>query len=142
MALVLICIFITVEVEDKMNYLAAEVTGAELVRSGLTNMLVGLFVVFAVLTFLTLIISAFKLLNKVGTAEEQPPKAAPAKAPVPGVASAADFSAPVPAGPGKMAAAKVAFQDEIDGETAAVILAAVAQELGGNFKVTSIKKSK
>ena len=126
-----------------MVLLAAELSGGELVSQGLTNMLAGLFVVFAVLTFLTLIISAFKLLNRVGTAEEQPPKAAPVTAPAPGVATAANFSAPViPAGPGTMAAAKVSFDDEIDGETAAVILAAVAQECGGNFKVTSIKKSK
>ncbi len=125
-----------------MVLLAAELSGGELVSQGLTNMLVGLFVVFAVLTFLTLIISAFKLLDKVGTAEEQAPKAAPAAAPAPGVATAANFSAPVPAGPGTMTSAKVSFGDEIDGETAAVILAAVAQECGGNFKVTSIKKSK
>ena len=125
-----------------MVLLAAELSGGQLVSQGLTNMLAGLFVVFAVLTFLTLIISAFRLLNKVGTAEEQPPKAAPAAAPAPGVATAANFSAPVSAGPGTMANAKVSFGDEIDGETAAVILAAVAQECGGNFKVTSIKKSK
>jgi len=32
--------------------------------------------------------------------------------------------------------------DEVDGQTAAVILAALAEECGGRFAVKSIKKSK
>jgi hypothetical protein len=41
-----------------------------------------------------------------------------------------------------MAKQTVSFEDEVEGPVAAVILAAVAQVCGGNFKVTSIKKHK
>lgn len=104
------------------------------------NMIVGLGTVFLVLAFLILVISLFKYVNawdarrQAASAAATPaPKAAPAAAPA---------AAAVPKGPGKMTGAKVSFADEIEGPIAAVILAAVAEECGGNFKVTSIRKSK
>jgi len=53
-------------------------------------------------------------------------------------------SVPVPmaqTGPGTMEKAKVNVVDEVEGQTAAVILVALAEECGGNFSVKSIKKS-
>ena len=118
------------------------------------NMIVGLGTVFLVLAFLILVISLFKYVNEwddvkaainqvraAKNGEPLPAKAAPAAqtraaAPAPAAAPA------VPAGPGSMASAKVSFDDEIEGPVAAVIMAAVAEHCGGNFKVTSIKKSK
>jgi len=44
--------------------------------------------------------------------------------------------------PGTMASAKVNVIDEVDGQTAAVILASLAEECGGSFSVKSIEKSK
>ena len=121
----------------KMNVvLAAEV--GNVLQEGFGNMLVGLGVVFAVLVFLSIIIWAFKFLNKVGAKPAAAPAAAPA-APAP-VKAAAPVPA-APAVPGKMAKSEVAFSD-VDSQTAAVILGVMAQECGGNFKVTSIKKSK
>ena len=116
------------------------------------NMVVGLGTVFLVLAFLILVISLFKYVNELGDVQEAlrqvraakngTAPAAPA-APVAKAAPAPAAAAPaVPAGPGTMAAAKVNFADEIEGPVAAVIMAAVAEHCGGNFKVTSIKKSK
>ncbi len=120
-----------------MVFLAAE----SLLAEGFSNMLVGLFVVFSVLVFLSIIIWAFKFLGGAGAGKAAAQAAAvkaPASAPAPAVKS---FAA-TPVGPGTMARSEVNFADEVDGVTAAVILAAIAQECGGNFKVTSIKKSK
>ncbi|MBO4289123.1 MAG: OadG family protein [Lachnospiraceae bacterium] len=119
-----------------MVFLAAE----SLLAEGFSNMLVGLFVVFSVLIFLSIIIWAFKFLGGAGAGKVSAQAAAvkaPASAPAPG---AKEFVAlPVP---GTMAKSDVNFEDEVDGAVAAAILGAMAQELGGNFKVTSIKKSK
>ena len=116
------------------------------------NMVVGLGTVFLVLAFLILVISLFKYVNEWGDVQEalrqvraakngEPAPAAKAAAPTRSAAPAAAAPA-VPVGPGTMAAAKVDFADEIEGPVAAVIMAAVAEHCGGNFKVTSIKKSK
>ena len=118
------------------------------------NMVVGLGTVFLVLAFLILVISLFKYVNEWTDVQEalrqvraaKKGAAAPAAkgAPAAPVRSAAPVvpAVAVPAGPGTMAAAKVDFADEIEGPVAAVIMAAVAEHCGGNFKVTSIKKSK
>ena len=122
------------------------------------NMVVGLGTVFLVLAFLILVISLFKYVNQwddvqeairmvkaAKNGEKPAARTMPAAAPAAAAAAAAPAvsAAPaVPAGPGKMAAAKVNFADEVEGPVAAVIMAAVAEHLGGNFKVTSIKKSK
>lgn len=107
------------------------------IAEGLKNMVVGLGVVFAVLIFLMLVISAFKFINKLDKPKEEPRKAAPAPA------AAAPAAAPaVPVGPGTMASAAVSIEDEVEGPVAAAILAAVAECCGGNFTVKSIKKSK
>ena len=120
-----------------MVFLAAESSLAK----GFSNMLVGLFVVFAVLIFLSIIIWAFKFLGGAG-ASKTAAQAAAVKAPAGAPAPAVKAFVPVPAGPGTMARADVNIEDEIDGATAAAILGAIAQECGGNFRVTSIKKSK
>jgi len=117
----------------KFIHLVAE--AQDLLSEGLTNMLIGLTVVFAVLILLSLIIWAFKLIGKIGGGSETPAEkapAAPASAPAPAPAAAK--------GPGTMAESDLNIEGSIDGDTAAVILGAVAQECGGNFKVTSIKK--
>lgn len=113
-------------------------TLGEQVQEGLMNMVVGLGVVFIVLIFLSFVISLFKFINKLDKPKAKEPVAAPAGAPAPAAAPVAA----VPAGPGTMAGAKVAIADEVEGPVAAAILAAVAESCGGNFKVTSIKKSK
>lgn len=127
-----------------MSFLAAAGIG-----EALQNTVVGLVTVFAVLAFLVFIISLFKYVNRWETKKEKAAKAeqaaaAPAQA-APAAAPAAAAPAPAaparPAGPGTMANSKVHIADEVDGTVAAVILAAVAEECGGNFKVTSIKKS-
>ncbi|MBQ0025752.1 MAG: OadG family protein [Lachnospiraceae bacterium] len=117
----------------------AKSTG-DILGEGLVNMLIGLFVVFSVLVFLCIIIWAFKFLGKIGGGETAPAPApaAPAAAPAPKAAPAAAK----PAGPGTMKNAGVNLEDEVDADTAAAILGAVASECGGDFKVTSIKKSK
>ena len=112
-----------------MTFFAADV-GAN-IAEGLKNMVVGLGVVFVVLIFLMFVISLFKFVNMLDKPKEKAPAAAPAPA-----------RAAVPAGPGTMANASVSIADEVEGPVAAAILAAVAEECGGNFKVTSIKKSK
>ena len=114
-----------------MTFFAADV-GAN-IAEGLKNMVVGLGVVFVVLIFLMFVISLFKFVNKLDKPKEKAP--APAAAPAPARAA-------VPAGPGTMANASVSIADEVEGPVAAAVLAAVAEECGGNFKVTSIKKSK
>ena len=108
---------------------------------GVSQMIVGLGVVFAVLILLTLIISAFKLLNKLDKSEQPEAPKAPKAAPAP-VKAAAPAAAPAAKGPGAMEEGGIDIEGEIDGDTAAAVLGAVAQECGGNFKVTSIKKSK
>ena len=116
---------------------AEEISLGEAVADGLMNMVVGLGVVFIVLIFLSFVISLFKYINKLDKPKAKTePVVAPVGAPAPSPAAA------VPAGPGTMANAKVAIADEVEGPVAAVILAAVAESCGGNFKVTSIKKSK
>ncbi len=136
-----------------MTFLAATSAAAE--GEGIVfafqNMVVGLGTVFLVLAFLIFVISSFKYVNELTDVKEalQQVRAAkkgtaPAAAQVP-VKAAAPAAQPVPAlpaGPGTMAAAPVNFADEVEGPVAAVIMAAVAEHLGGNFKVTSIKKSK
>jgi Na+-transporting methylmalonyl-CoA/oxaloacetate decarboxylase gamma subunit len=122
-----------------MAFMFADIS--ENISEGLLNMAAGLIIVFGVLIFLSLIISCFKYVNAIAenrsTAKAAP---TPAAAPVPAKAAPAAPAAPV--GPGTMAKEKVSFDDEIEGPIAAVILAAVAQTCGGNFKVTSIKKHK
>ena len=134
-----------------MTFLAATASAEE--GSGILfafqNMIVGLGTVFLVLAFLIFVIYSFKYLDAVDDVKEalrqvreaRSGKAAPAadKA-VPAAAAPAVQAAP--AGPGTMAAAQVNFADEVEGPVAAVIMAAVAEHFGGNFKVTSIKKSK
>lgn len=113
-----------------ISYLVAD----SMILEGLKNMVVGLAVVFSILILLSLIIWAFKLLGKFGSnnaaAENIKPSAG---APAPSLSAAA--------GPGRMSEAPIEFED-IDAETAAVVLGAMASELGGDFIVTSIKKSK
>jgi len=107
------------------------------IAKGLQDTLVGLGVVFCALIFLSFVISLFKYVgrfNKTKTPEAKPAAPAPA-APVPAMAVAA-------AGPGTMVNAKVQVADEVEGPVAAAILAAVAETCGGDFSVTSIKKSK
>ncbi len=126
---------------------ASNVSLAEAMQEGAMNMVVGMVTVFAVLIFLTFVISLFKYVNRmersvtkntpVEVSENAP---APAKAPAP-VKAAAPVQA-APAGPGTMESARVLVADEVEGPVAAAILAAVADTCGGNFKVTSIKKSK
>ena len=118
-----------------MTFFAADV-GAN-IAEGLKNMVVGLGVVFVVLIFLMFVISLFKFVNKLDKPKEKAPAAAPAPA-----AAAPVVRAAAPAGPGTMANASVSVEDEVEGPVAAAILAAVAEECGGNFKVKSIKKSK
>ena len=123
---------------ENMKLLLAAIS-AEALKEGLSNMLVGLFVVFAVLIFLCLVIYCFRFLNKIGAGKEAP--AAPALAAAPAPRKDAVAFAPTPVGNGEMKDAAVDVQDEIDGEAAAVILAAVAEEVGGEFEIKSIKKS-
>jgi len=107
------------------------------IAKGLQDTLVGLGVVFCALIFLSFVISLFKHVgrfNKTKAPEAKPAAPAPA-APVPAMAVAA-------AGPGTMVNAKVQVADEVEGPVAAAILAAVAETCGGDFSVTSIKKSK
>lgn len=113
------------------------------ITEAITNSVVGLGTVFVILAFLILIISLFKYVNQWDTnrqakakakEEAKKPVVAPAAVPAPAVAA--------PVGPGTMASAKVTISDEVEGPVAAAILAAVAEICGGNFKVTSIKKSK
>ena len=117
------------------------------------NMIVGLGTVFLVLAFLILVIALFKYVNEWDDVKEAINQVRAAKngepipvrtAPAAQTRAAAPVAAApaVPAGPGTMASAKVSFDDEIEGPVAAVIMAAVAEHCGGNFKVTSIKKSK
>ena len=82
-----------------------------------------------------------KLLGRVGTGKVNA-QAAAVKAPANAPAPAAKEFVALPVGPGTMAKSEVNIEDEIDGAVAAAILGAIAQELGGNFRVTSIKKSK
>lgn len=106
------------------------------IAKGLQDTLVGLGVVFCALIFLSFVISLFKHVGKFG--KTKAPEAKPA-APAP----AAPVPAPaVAAGPGTMVNAKVQVADEVEGPVAAAILAAVAETCGGDFSVTSIKKSK
>ena len=121
-----------------MVFLAAE---SNLLAEGFSNMLVGLFVVFSVLIFLSIIIWAFKFLGGAGAGKANA-QAAAVKAPAAAPAPAVKNFVAVPVGPGTMAKSNVSIEDEIDGAVAAAILGAIAQECGGNFKVTSIKKSK
>jgi len=119
-----------------MNVSAAAISGGA-IKEGFTNMLIGLLVVFTVLIFLSLVIYCFRFLNKAGTK--------PVVAPTAQATPAAPASAPAPVvkmGPGKMENSQVNVADEVDGQTAAVILAALAEECGGNFTVKSIKKAK
>ena len=130
-----------------MNFLAAsnlanaptDVSLGEAMQEGLMNMAVGLGTVFVVLIFLTFVISLFKFVNKFDKPKAKETVAAPANAPAPAPVQAAPAA---PAGPGTMANAQVAVADEVEGPVAAAILAAVAETCGGNFQVTSIKKSK
>ena len=105
------------------------------------NTIVGLGTVFVILIFLIFVISLFKYVNKFAMSREAAAKAA-APAPKAAPKAAAPAAPAVPVGPGTMANAKVNIADEVEGPIAAVILAAVAETCGGNFKVTSIKKSK
>ena len=116
----------------KLIFLTAE--SQNLITEGFTNMLIGLTVVFSVLILLCLIIWAFKLISRAGGGETPAQKApaAPAAAPAP--------AAPAAKVPGTMAETELNIDGSVDGDTAAVILGAIAQECGGNFKVTSIKK--
>lgn len=114
------------------NMIIAAVSG-EMLSEGLKNMVVGLGVVFAVLAILCVIIWAFKFLDGIGgddAKKDAPP--APKNAPKPATKSA---------GPGKMNETDVNFED-VDADTASVILGVMAEECGGNIEVTSIKKSK
>lgn len=122
-----------------MAFMFADVS--ENISEGLLNMAAGLIIVFGVLIFLSLIISCFKYINAIAE-NRTATKTAPATAPVPAKAAPAIAPSAAPAGPGTMAKEKVSFDDEIEGPVAAVILAAVAEACGGNFKVTSIKKHK
>ncbi|MBR3165897.1 MAG: OadG family protein [Lachnospiraceae bacterium] len=122
-----------------MTLLAAATNLAEAFQ----NTIVGLGTVFLVLAFLILVISSFKLVNQ-WDANRQAKNAKETKAAAPAPAAAAPAAAPapvVPAGPGRMSTGSVNFADEVEGPVAAAILAAVAEELGGNFRVTSIKKA-
>jgi len=113
--------------------------GDSIIQEGLVNMAIGLMVVFAVLAFLCLIIWAFKFINKAQASTED--VAAATDAPTP-KAVATTANAPAAAKtPGTMKDQDVEIEGGIDADTAAVILGAVAQECGGDFKVTSIKKS-
>ena len=137
-----------------MRFLAATAAAEEGSGIGFAfqNMIVGLGTVFLVLAFLILVIYSFKYLDALDDVKEalrqvrdaRSGKAAPAaeKAAVRSAAPAPAAAAPAPAGPGTMAAGQVNFADEVEGPVAAVIMAAVAEHFGGNFKVTSIKKSK
>lgn len=120
-----------------MVFMAAE----NLLAEGFSNMLVGLFVVFSILIFLSIIIWAFKFLGGAGAGKASA-QAAAVKAPVNAPSPAVREFVAVPVGPGTMAKSDVNIEDEIDGAVAAAILGAIAQECGGNFKVVSIKKSK
>ncbi len=120
-----------------MTLLAATTNLAEAFQ----NTIVGLGTVFLVLAFLILVISSFKLVNQ-WDANRQAKNAKETKAaPAPAAAPAAAPAPAVPAGPGRMSTGSVNFADEVEGPVAAVILAAVAEELGGDFRVTSIKKA-
>jgi len=105
------------------------------IAKGLQDTLVGLGVVFCALIFLSFVISLFKHIGKFGKtkAPEAKPAAPAPAAPAPAVAAA---------GPGTMVNAKVQVAEEVEGPVAAAILAAVAETCGGDFSVTSIKKSK
>lgn len=117
---------------------SADVSLGEAMQEGLMNMVVGLGTVFIVLIFLTFVISLFRYVNKLERPKAQEkPVAAPVSAPAPAAAPAA-----APVGPGTMGSAKVSIADEVEGPVAAAILAAVADTCGGEFQVTSIKKSK
>ena len=119
-----------------MAFMSASVS--ENIAEGILNMVAGLIIVFGVLIFLSLIISAFGIINKL----VDKPQAAAAPAPAPAPAAVKSAPVAVPVGPGTMAKEKVAVEDEVEGPVAAAILAAVAQTCGGNFKVTSIRKHK
>ena len=108
------------------------------IAKGLQDTLVGLGVVFCALIFLSFVISLFKHIGKFG--KTKAPEAKPA-APAP-AAPAAPAPAVAAAGPGTMVNAKVQVAEEVEGPVAAAILAAVAETCGGDFSVTSIKKSK
>ena len=121
-----------------MTLLAATTNLAEAFQ----NTVVGLGTVFLVLAFLILVISSFKLVNQWdANRQAQNAKETKAAAPAPAAAPAAAPAPAVPAGPGRMSKESVNFADEVEGPVAAAILAAVAEELGGNFRVTSIKKA-
>ncbi len=135
-----------------MNFLAASnlanapanVSLGEAMQEGLMNMVVGMGTVFVVLIFLTFVISLFKHVNRMERSVlKEKTVEAPANAPAPAPAAVPAAPAPaVPAGPGTMEPAKIHIADEVEGPVAAAILAAVADTCGGNFKVTSIQKSK
>ena len=91
----------------------------------LSNMVVGLGVVFLALLFLSGIISLFKFIGKGG---KNAVKEAPAKAAVKAAPAAPAVAAPK--------------EDAIDGAVIAAILAAVAQKCGPSARVTSIEKAK
>ena len=111
------------------NFLSAAVD-SEMLLEGLKNMLVGLAVVFCILILLSLIIYCFKFLGNIGAkdAAGEAPKA-PKSAPAPKKAQ----------GPGTMKETELDAEG-VSPEVSAVILGAVAEECGGDFKVTSIKK--
>jgi len=110
------------------------------IAKGLQDTLVGLGVVFCALIFLSFVISLFKHVGKFS--KTKAPAAKPAAPAVPAPAAPAPAMAVAAAGPGTMVNAKVQVADEVEGPVAAAILAAVAETCGGDFSVTSIKKSK
>ena len=105
--------------------------GGSILLEGVKNMIVGLGVVFAVLILLCVIIWAFKFLDGIGapnaTMEER---------------SSSSFAKKSTAkSHGQMQQSGLTVEG-VDPETCAVILGVMAEELGGNFKVSSIKKAK
>lgn len=117
-----------------MEYSYQLAADGSMILEGLKNMVVGLAVVFSILVLLSLIIWAFKLLGRFGSKNTAAENIKPAAgSPAPSLTAAA--------GPGRMSEAPIEF-DNIDAETAVAVLGAMASELGSDFVVTSIKKSK
>lgn len=117
----------------RMNVSYVLAADGSMILEGLKNMVVVLAVVFTILILLSIIIWTFKFLGKIGGGNSAAKSiSAPAGAPAP--------SAPAGSA-GSMSETDVEFKD-VDAETAAVILGAMASELGSGFSVTSIKKSK
>lgn len=113
-----------------MEKLLTAAVNSEMLLEGLQNMIVGLVVVFFVLVLLSLIIYCFKFLGNFGAEDmASAAPAAPATAPAPKKAE----------GPGRMAETDLDTEG-VSPEVSAVILGAVAEECGGDFEVTSIKK--